>query len=263
MLHHSWFVARATWIVGACVACAGSGEAPRAGAGAGGQDALPASGGGGTVSASAGNDAGGSGGSAGSVAGTVTPPGGAATGGTDGAAGSTGSAGRSEEGGAGANGGTAGQAGMAGAAPLPPDCGLSNPVSFKKDIEPYLTASCGKAKGGGCHVTDDSPTSGALCPDGTKTCGFDHAYDWITAGSHNEFCKQASTPLRFTVVLPVMTGAQPESCPKSRIMPPEGPPATACQLAAIQAWLAEPRVVQMHRSDDTSPTEPYGMPPFN
>jgi hypothetical protein len=136
-------------------------------------------------------------------------------------------------------------------------------VSFKADIGPWLNQSCGKGRGGGCHVTDDSSTVNSLCPDGTKKCGFNHAYDWITAGSHNEFCKQTPAPIRYTVVMDVLEKADPPSCTSTRVMPPDGPAATACQKAALAAWLALPKVLQVHRADDTSPAEPYLMPPFN
>jgi hypothetical protein len=160
--------------------------------------------------------------------------------------------------------GTSGSANTGGAGPvIPPGCVVSNPVSFKKDIGPWLAKSCGKATGGGCHVVDDASTANSLCPDGTKTCGFNHAYDWITAGSHNEYCKQPTTPIRYTVVMAVLDGANPPACSKTRVMPPDGPPTSDCQKAALAAWLAEPKVVQLHRSDDTSPTEAYPMPPFN
>jgi hypothetical protein len=51
-------------------------------------------------------------------------------------------------------------------------------------------------------------------------------------------------------------------------MPPENSgkaPLTECQVAALQAWLAEPLVTQSHRVDDTNPAPvtPYPMPPFN
>jgi hypothetical protein len=169
-------------------------------------------------------------------------------------------------GGAGASGASStGAAGTpsAGAPAIPSGCEVSTPVSFKNDIAPFLGASCGKGQGGGCHVTDSASTANSLCPDGTKACGFNHAYDWITAGSHNEFCQQPSTPIRYTVVMAVLDGANPATCTKTRIMPPDGPPATACQKAALAAWLAEPKVLQLHRADDTSPSEPYLMPPFN
>jgi hypothetical protein len=140
---------------------------------------------------------------------------------------------------------------------------VSNPVSFKADIGPWLNKSCGKGVGGGCHVTDDSSTANSLCPDGTRKCGFNHAYDWITAGSHNEFCQQTPGPIRYTVVMAVLESANPPTCSKTRVMPPDGPPATDCQKAALAAWLAQPKVLQVHRADDTSPAEPYLMPPFN
>lgn len=74
--------------------------------------------------------------------------------------------------------------------------------------------------------------------------------------------EQSSGPLRFKVVVDVIRGAKPATCMASRVMPPDGPPPTACQLAALEAWLAEPPVLQQHRADDTSPAEPYLMPPF-
>jgi len=126
-----------------------------------------------------------------------------------------------------------------------------------------LAESCGKGRGGGCHVTDSESTANSNCPDGTKKCGFNHAYDWITAGSHNQFCKQTPGPIRYTVVMAVLESANPPSCSKTRVMPPDGPPLAACQKAALAAWLAEPKVLQVHRADDTSPTDPYLMPPFN
>jgi hypothetical protein len=71
--------------------------------------------------------------------------------------------------------------------------------------------------------------------------------------------------MRFEVVLAVIAAANPPSCSKSGIMPPAGmgTPLTTCQIAALQAWLAEPMVLQMHRADDSSPTTPYLMPPYN
>jgi hypothetical protein len=136
-------------------------------------------------------------------------------------------------------------------------------VSFKKDIEPFLGASCGKTGGAGCHVVDNASTVNSKCPDGTMKCGFDHAYDWITAGSHNQFCNQTPAPIRYTVVVAVVKAAKPPTCTASRIMPPAGPPVTACQISALEAWLAEPMVLQTHRADDTSPAAPYLMPPYN
>jgi len=186
--------------------------------------------------------------------------GGAATAGSGG--GSSGTYAGDGSGGAGA--GAAGMNSMPGSGPaIPPGCKVSTPVSFKADVGPWLNTSCGKGKGSGCHVTDDASTANSACPDGSKKCGFNHAYDWITAGSHNEFCKQTPGPIRFTVVMDVVRKANPPSCTSTRIMPPEGPPLDACQMAALEAWLAEPKVSQLHRADDTSPAEPYSMPPFN
>jgi len=201
-------------------------------------------------------------GTAGASSGAPPTLGGAAT------AGSTGNNGganaSSGSGGANNAAGTAGTTTSAGAAPvIPPGCKVSTPVSFKADIGPWLNTSCGKGKGSGCHVTDDSSTANSECPDGTKACGFNHAYDWITAGSHNEFCKQTPGPIRFTVVMDVVRRANPPSCTSTRVMPPDGPALDACQLAALEAWLAEPKVSQLHRKDDTSPAAPYLMPPFN
>jgi hypothetical protein len=159
--------------------------------------------------------------------------------------------------------GNAGGAAAGGAPVIPAGCAVSNPVSFKADIGPWLNKSCGKGVDGGCHVTDDSSTVNSLCPDGTKKCGFNHAYDWITAGSHNEFCKQTPGPIRYTVVMAVLERANPPTCTNTRVMPPDGPPATECQKAALAAWLAEPKVLQVHRADDTSPADAYLMPPFN
>ena len=61
----------------------------------------------------------------------------------------------------------------------------------------------------------------------------------------------------------VLESANPPTCSKRRLMPPDGPPATECQKAALAAWLAEPKVLQVHRADDTSPPDAYLMPPFN
>jgi hypothetical protein len=192
------------------------------------------------------------------------PLGGAATAGSSGSNGGGGTNASSGSGGASSSAGSAGSASAAGGGPvIPPGCMVSNPVSFKADIGPWLYTSCGKGKGSGCHVTDDSSTVNSLCPDGTSKCGFSHAYDWITAGSHNQFCKQTPGPIRYTVVMDVVRGANPPSCTSTRVMPPDGPPLDACQMAALEAWLAEPKVLQVHRSDDTSPADPYLMPPFN
>jgi hypothetical protein len=188
--------------------------------------------------------------------------GGSANGGTNGGTASSGT--NAGGGGASSDAGSAGSASGAGGGPaIPAGCVTATPVSFKADIGPWLNTSCGKGKGGGCHVTDDSSTAGSACPDGSNQCGFNHAYDWITAGSHNQFCKQTPGPIRYTVVLDVIRGANPPSCTSTRIMPPDGPAVTECQKAALAAWLAEPMVSQLHRSDDTSPTTPYLMPPFN
>lgn len=194
----------------------------------------------------------------GAASGGVGAPGGNAAGG--GGSKGTGGAGGA---GAGAKGGSIGNTGSGGG--IPSNCGLSTPVSYKKDVEPILSASCGKNSGGGCHVVDNSSTMGAACPDGTKTCGFDHAYDWITAGSHASSCPGTPNPKRFEVVLDVMRMANPSTCSKSRFMPPPpATPMTACQIAAFQAWLAEtPTAPQLHRTDDSSPTTPYAMPPYN
>ena len=135
-------------------------------------------------------------------------------------------------------------------------CNLPATVSFKKDVEPHLITSCGG--GNGCHVIDASSTM--------SSGGFDHGYDWITAGSHASSCPETPNPKRFEVVIAVIDAANPPSCSKSRQMPPPGasqPPLTTCQVAALQAWLDEPLVTQMHRADDSSPTTPYPMPPFN
>jgi hypothetical protein len=138
-------------------------------------------------------------------------------------------------------------------------------VSFKKDVQPILGASCGKSTGSGCHVVDGSSTVGSLCPDGTMTCGSTHAYDWITAGSHASSCPEIPNPKRFEVTIAVINGANPPSCSKSRQMPPPGmgTPLTACETATLQAWIDEPKVTQTHRADDSSPAAPYPMPPFN
>ena len=193
----------------------------------------------------------GSSGSVGTNAGAGAPSAGAASAGAPGApsGGAPGAAG----------GGAAGSSVV-----VDPACKLSTPVSFKKDIEPFLLPSCGNAGGrSGCHVTDASSTVNSKCPDGTMKCGFDHAYDWITAGVHNQFCNQTPAPIRFSVVMAVVKAAKPPSCSGSRVMPPTGAPLTACQMNALEAWLAEPKVLQLHRADDTSPAAAYMMPPYN
>jgi hypothetical protein len=100
--------------------------------------------------------------------------------------------------------------------------------------------------------------------------GYNHAYDWVTAGAHASSCPATPTPMRFQVLLATINAANPASCSKSRKMPPPDAtgaglrtPLTPCQVAALQAWLAEPLVTQTHRADDSSPTTPYPMPPFN
>ena len=141
-------------------------------------------------------------------------------------------------------------------------CNLPAVVSFKKDVQPFLITSCGG--GNGCNVIDSASTAAAG--------GYDHAYDWITAGAHPSSCPATPTPKRFQVVLAVIDAANPASCSRSRIMPPENEtganlrePLTACQIAMLQAWLNESLVTQQHRVDDTDPagTAPFPMPPFN
>ena len=70
----------------------------------------------------------------------------------------------------------------------------------------------------------------------------------------------------------VIAAADPPSCSKSRVMPPQDEtgaalraPLTSCEIATLQAWLDEPLVTQAHRVDDTDPTgtPPFPMPPFN
>jgi hypothetical protein len=193
---------------------------------------------------------------------------GTASGGSDagsGSAGAPGSGGRGGGGGGGASAGS-GSAGSpsGGASGGPPsNCGLPTPVSFQKNIQGFLTTSCGKtaSPSGGCHVTDINKTS----------LGYDHAYDWITAIAHTASCGKTQPYVkRFEVVLAVIAGAKPATCPNSRQMPPPGTGTslTTCQVAALQAWLAEPMVSQTHvpETDDTQnmyPPGPYLMPPFN
>jgi hypothetical protein len=142
------------------------------------------------------------------------------------------------------------------------NCNVPSPVSFQRDLQPFLTATCGG--GNGCHVIDSASTVSAG--------GQDHAYDWITAGAHPSSCPAAPTPKRFQVVLDVIAAANPATCSKSRIMPPQNEtganlrrPLTPCQVATLRAWLDEPLVTQQHRVDDTDPagTAPFPMPPFN
>jgi hypothetical protein len=192
------------------------------------------------------------GGVAGAAGGAAGAAGGAANGGSGGSTAKGGAAGGGEPGTAGAGAGAAGAN----------NCNLPATVGFQKDVQPFLTSSCGKGVGSGCHVTDVQKTS----------LGYDHAYDWITAFAHTGSCGGPPYVKRFEVVLAVINAANPASCPKSRIMPPPGMPAgvplTTCQVAALAAWLAEPQVLQMHvpETDDTKnlyPPGPYLMPPFN
>jgi hypothetical protein len=128
------------------------------------------------------------------------------------------------------------------------------------DVLPFLTTSCGG--GNGCHVIDNAST--------VASGGYDHGYDWITAGAHASSCPETPTPYRYQVVIAVINEANPPSCSKSGKMPPPAQAGaaaradlTACQIATLQAWLDEPLVVQKHRADDSSPTTPYPMPPYN
>jgi hypothetical protein len=177
----------------------------------------------------------------------ATGTGGRGAGGTGTSAGTGGSTPASGSGGAGGGG-----------APVtvPPGCTITSPVSYTKDVQPFLITSCGG--GNGCHVIDATSTKSGG--------GFDHGYDWITAGAHASSCPNKPTPARFQVVLDVIMQANPTSCSKSRIMPPAGSgktALTACQVATLASWLNEPLVTQMHRADDSSPTTPYPMPPYN
>lgn len=237
-----------------------------------------------TAGASVGSGAGAPGSSGAGIAGSVSSAGAPSSAGATAAAGS-GVAGDSNPGssgsgavnagasGAGAPGAAAGApgagapgaagSGTGGGVAVDPACKLSTPVSFKKDIEPFLLTSCGNSGRTGCHVTDSSSTVNSKCPDGTMKCGFDHAYDWITAGVHNQYCNQTPAPIRYTVVMAVVKGPKPTTCNASRVMPPSGAPLTACQMNALDAWIAEPKVLQLHRADDTSPAPAYMMPPFN
>jgi hypothetical protein len=209
------------------------------------------SGGGGTPAGSAGTFGAGGDGVAGTHgdSGSGGSVGGSAAAGRGGAGGSVGAGGVGGGGGAGKGGGDGNP------------CGLPATVSFQKDVQPFLTTTCG---GGSCHVIDASSTA--------SMGGYDHAYDWITATAHPSSCPSTPTPKRFQVVIAVIDAADPASCSKSRIMPPQNvtgadlrKPLTTCQIATLQAWLAEPLVTQMHRVDDTDPagTAPFPMPPFN
>jgi hypothetical protein len=237
---------------------------------AGGAGAMPTSyggmGGTGVAIGSAG-----AGGSAGAEAGTggapVTGGGGTGGGGRTGDAGAVGVGGLAGTGGVGGLAGTGGTSGPAGTggkggAGGAINCNLPATVSFQKDVQPFLSAACGG--GNGCHVIDSAST--------VANGGYDHAYDWITAGAHPSSCPSTPTPKRFEVVIAVIDAADPTSCSRSRIMPPQDEtganlrkPLTSCQVATLQAWLDEPLVTQAHRVDDTDPvgTPPFPMPPFN
>jgi len=222
---------------------------------------------GGSITGAGGAVAGGSGqaGSAARGAGGAYGGGGGAAGGR---AGSTGTAGHPGLGGSGGAAGTGGGGGISpttgrgGAAGGATGCALPAIVSFQRDVQPFLIKSCGSTGSDGCHVIDAASTM--------SSGGWDHAYDWITAGAHASSCPEKPTPLRFQVVIAVIDQANPLTCSKSRQMPPPNAtggglraPLTSCQVATLQAWLNEPLVTQMHRADDSSPTTPYPMPPFN
>jgi hypothetical protein len=142
--------------------------------------------------------------------------------------------------------------------PPPANCDLPATVGFQEDVQPFLIASCGNGSGSGCHVIDATSTK--------ASGGYNHAYDWITAGAHASSCPETPTPERFEVVIAVIDEADPPTCSNCGKMPLAGSgrvALTTCQVAALQAWLCEPYVIQMHRADDSSPTTPYPMPPFN
>ena len=227
-------------IVGLAVAGCGSSTAP---------DGHPAGGSGGGAGGSIGGGIGSTGGATGAAGRADTTTGGAGSGGgVGGKGGPSGSGGSGSAGAAGGGDGTG--------------CKLAASVSFKKDIEPFLSTTCGG--GSGCHVIDSAST--------TANGGYDHAYDWITAGAHPSSCPETPTPKRFEIVMAVIAAADPPSCSKSRQMPPQDQtgaslrtPLTSCQVATLAAWLDEPPVTQAHRVDDTDPTgtPPFPMPPFN
>jgi hypothetical protein len=245
-------------------AAAGSGGAAAGSAGLSGATggALGAAGSGGAIS-TGGAPGGGTGGigGIGSTGGTAGSSGGLA--GRGGAAGSgvAGASGTAGSGAAGAAGGGTGHGGAGGSGDSG-NCKLPATVGFQKDVQPFLSATCGG--GSGCHVIDSAST--------TANGGYDHAYDWITAGAHPSSCPETPTPKRFEIVMAVIAAADPSSCSKSRVMPPQDEtgaslraPLTSCEIATLQAWLAEPLVTQAHRVDDTDPTgtPPFPMPPFN
>jgi hypothetical protein len=225
----------------------GEGGVTVAGTGGSGPGGGPGTGG---VTATGGAAGAGSGGAPG-TGGTGTGNGGSGGGVAGGQGGATG------VGGAGTGGSRAGTGGSGAG-----NCNLPAVVSFQKNVQPFLITSCGG--GNGCHVIDASST--------TANGGYNHAYDWITAGAHPSSCPTPPTPKRFQVVLAVIAAADPASCSRSRIMPPTNEtganlrtPLTTCQVATLEAWLAEPLVTQPHRVDDTDPagTAPFAMPPFN
>jgi hypothetical protein len=231
---------------GVAIGSAGAGGAAGAEAGTGG---APVTGRGGTGVGGRTGDAGAGAGSVGGLAGTGGVGGLAGTGGVGGLAGTGGTSGPA---------GASGKGGAGGAI----NCNLPATVSFQKDVQPFLSATCGG--GNGCHVIDSAST--------VANGGYDHAYDWITAGAHPSSCPSTPTPKRFQVVIAVIEAADPASCSRARIMPPQDEtganlrkPLTSCQVATLQAWLDEPLVTQAHRVDDTDPagTPPFPMPPFN
>lgn len=227
---------------------------------AGGAGAAVAVSTGGMTGGGAGGSGGGSIGSTGGAAGTTSA--GGRPGATGGSAGSM-AGGAGSGGAAGGKGGASGATGSGAAAGGGGgNCKLPATVSFQKDVLPFLSATCGG--GNGCHVIDSAST--------TANGGYDHAYDWITAGAHPSSCPQTPTPKRFEIVMAVIAAAGPASCSMSRQMPPQNEtganlrtPLTSCQVATLQAWLDEPLVTQAHRVDDTNPTgtAPFPMPPFN
>ena len=263
-------------LVGTWLGC-GPGTEGGGGAGSGGKPAGQATGGAAGIPASGGNAAS-SGGGSGSGGAPSTSGGASGTGGATGSGGSsaTGATGGAASGGAGGKGGNGGLLASGGAGGRSTgsggaigsggatgsgganNCMLPATVSYQKDVQAFLIRSCGG--GNGCHVIDTMST--------VASGGFNHGYDWITAGAHATSCP--NVPKRFEVVLDVIKQANPASCSKSRKMPPPDAtgagvrdPLTPCEVAALQAWLNEPLVVQMHRADDSSPTTPYPMPPFN
>jgi hypothetical protein len=239
------------------------------GTGASGGAAARATGGAGTPGTGGGSggasiSSGGAPGSGGLGTGGMSPVGSGGAPGTGGlGSGGTASAGRGgvATGGSGLGGaasGTGGTRAGSGGSGGSGNCNLPATVSYKRDVQGFLIRSCGG--GNGCHLIDAVSTVAAG--------GFSHGYDWITAGSHISSCP--TWPKRFEVVIDVMNQANPPTCSKSRKMPPPDAtgagvrtPLTACEIATLEAWLNEPLVIQTHRVDDSSPTTPYAMPPFN